>query len=162
MNWCLLYTKPKSEKSVAEKLKLMGFDVFCPLLKRRKQWSDRKQWVEEPLFPSYCFVKVYNSDRSMTFGVKGVLRYVFHCGKPATIREEEIEILERWFQEYNHESIEAISFQANEQIIIKSGALFDKKAKVIQKKGHYLKLLLKDIGLQVKVDLRKNIIQKIK
>jgi transcription antitermination factor NusG len=73
-----------------------------------------------------------------------------------------MELLKNWLQEYDHESIEAHSFQANDRIIIKSGALLDKQAQVIESKGNHLTLLLQDLGLQVKVDLRKNIVEKIK
>jgi hypothetical protein len=37
----------------------------------------------------------------------------------------------------------------------------DKKAEVLEKKGNYVLLLLEDLGLQVKVDLRKNIVEKL-
>jgi transcription antitermination factor NusG len=162
MNWYVLYTKSRSEKSVADKLSLSGFDVYCPILRRKKQWSDRWKWVEEPLFRSYCFVQASNSDREKVLNVQGVVRYVFHCGQPATIREKEMELLKGWLQQYDHESIEAQSFHANDRIIIKSGALLDKQAQVVESKGNYLTLLLQDLGLQVKVDLRKNVVEKVK
>ena len=162
MKWYVLYTKSRSEKSVADKLSLSGFEVYCPILRRKKQWSDRWKWVEEPLFRSYCFVQVSDLDRERVLSIQGVVRYVFHCGKPATIREKEMELLKNWLQEYDHESIEAQSFHANDRIIIKSGALLDKQAQVLESKGNYLTLILQDLGLQVKVDLRKNIVEKIK
>lgn len=162
MNWYVLYTKSRSEKSVSAKLSEQGFEVYCPILKKKKQWSDRWKWVEEPLFRSYCFVRVTEIDRERVLGVQGVVRYVFHCGKPATIREKEMELLKRWLQEYDHESIEAQSFQADDQIIIKSGTFLDKQARVIESKKNHLVLLLKDLGIKVKVDLRKNMVEKIK
>jgi transcription antitermination factor NusG len=162
MNWYVLYTKSRSEKSVADKLSLSGFEVYCPILKRKKQWSDRWKWVEEPLFRSYCFVQVSDIDREKVLSVQGVVRYVFHCGKPALIREKEMNLLKSWLMEYDHESIEAQSFHANDRIIIKSGALLDKQAQVLESKGNYLTLLLQDLGLQVKVDLRKNVVEKVK
>jgi hypothetical protein len=38
----------------------------------------------------------------------------------------------------------------------------DKEAEVLESKGNYALLLLEDLGLQVRVDLRKNIVEKIK
>ena len=58
MNWYVIYTKSRYEKAVSEKLALSGIEVYCPLLKRKKLWSDRWKWVEEPLFRSYCFVHI--------------------------------------------------------------------------------------------------------
>jgi transcription antitermination factor NusG len=161
MSWHVIYTKSRCEKAVADKLSLSGIEVFCPLLKRKKLWSDRWKWVEEPLFRSYCFVNVDEKDRDSVFSVQGVVRYVYHCGQPATIREKEMNLLKSWLLQYDHDSIEATNLNANDRIRIRSGALKDKEAEVLESKGNYALLLLEDLGLQVKVDLRKNILEKI-
>ena len=161
MNWYVIYTKSRSEKTVAEKLAKAGIEVFCPLLKRKKLWSDRWKWVEEPLFRSYCFVRLEDSERDQIFSVPGVVRYVFHCGKPAIIREKEMNLLKSWLTEYDHESIQAENLNVNDRIRIRSGALMDKEAEVLERKGNYALLLLEDLGLQVRVDLRKNIVEKL-
>lgn len=162
MNWYVIYTKSRSEKKVADKLAKAGIEVFCPLLKRKKLWSDRWKWVEEPLFRSYCFVRLEDQYRDLVFSVPGVVRYVYHCGKPAGIREKEMDLLKDWLAEYDHESIQAENLNVNDRIRIRSGALMDKEAEVLESKGNYALLLLEDLGLQVKVDLRKNIIEKLK
>lgn len=161
MNWYVIYTKSRSEKMVADKLAKAGIEVFCPLLKRKKLWSDRWKWVEEPLFRSYCFVRLEDSDRDQIFSVPGVVRYVFHCGRPAIIREKEMNLLKSWLIEYDHENIQAESLNVNDRIRIRSGSLMDKEAEVLERKGNYVLLLLEDLGLQVRVDLRKNMIEKL-
>lgn len=161
MNWYVLYTKSRFEKVVAEKLAFAGIEVYCPLLKRKKLWSDRWKWVEEPLFRSYCFVSLEDKDRDSVFSVPGVVQYVYHCGKPARIREKEMDLLKSWLMQYDHDGIEAESLNANDRIRIRSGALMDKEAEVVESKGNYALLLLEDLGMQVKVDLRKNIVEKI-
>ena len=161
MNWYVIYTKSRYEKAVADKLNLLGIEVYCPLLKRKKLWSDRWKWVEEPLFRSYCFVQLEDKDRDSIFSVPGVVRYVYHCGQPATIREKEMNLLKKWLNEYDHDSLEAVNLNVNDRIRIRSGALLDKEAEVLESKGHYALLLLEDLGLQVKVDLRKNIVEKL-
>ena len=161
MNWYVIYTKSRYEKAVADKLSLLGIEVYCPLLKRKKLWSDRWKWVEEPLFRSYCFVSLEEKDKDLVFSVPGVVRYVYHCGQPATIREKEMNLLKNWLMEYDHDSIETTNLNVNDQIRIRSGALMDKEAQVLESKGNYALLLLKDLGLQVRVDLRKNVIEKL-
>lgn len=161
MNWYVLYTKSRFEKAVADKLALLGLEVYCPLLKRKKLWSDRWKWVEEPLFRSYCFVSLEDTDRDSVYRVPGVVRYVNHCGKPAMIRAKEMELLKSWLMQYDHASIEACNLNVSDRIRIRSGALVDKKAEVLESKGNYALLLLEDLGLQVRVDLRKNIVEKI-
>lgn len=162
MNWHVIYTKSRSEKLVAEKLAQLGIEVYCPVLKLKKRWSDRYKLVEEPLFRSYCFVRISAADREKVFGVPAVVRYVFHCSKPAIIRDKEMEQLKSWLMDYEHESIEVRGLKANDQIVLKSGALMDKEALVLENKGNYATLYLKDMGVQVKVDLRKNIVERLK
>lgn len=161
MNWFVIYTKSRSEKMVADKLTKAGIEVFCPLLKRRKLWSDRWKWVEEPLFKSYCFVRLEDSDRNKVFSVPGVVRYVYHCGKPAIIRDKEMNLLKNWLIEYDHECIQTENLHVNDRIRIRSGALMEKEAEVLERKGNFALLLLEDMGLQVRVDLRKNIVEKL-
>lgn len=162
MNWYVIYTKSRYEKAVSEKLALSGIEVYCPLLKRKKLWSDRWKWVEEPLFRSYCFVYIDDKEREKVFSVPGVVRYLYHCGKPAIVRNKEMELLKNWLMQYDHDGIEAGSFNIKDRIVIRSGALMDKQAEVIESRGNYAVLFLEDLGMQVKVDLRKNIVEKIK
>lgn len=162
MNWYVLYTKSRYEKAVAEKLALSGIEVYCPLLKRKKLWSDRWKWVEEPLFRSYCFVHIDEKEKEKVFTVPGVVRYVNHCGRPAIVRNKEMDLLKNWLMQYDHDDIEAGSFNIKDRIVIRSGALMDKQAEVIESRGNYAVLFLEDLGMQVKVDLRKNIVEKIK
>ena len=162
MNWHVIYTKSRSEKLVAEKLSQLGFEVYCPVLKLKKRWSDRYKLVEEPLFRSYCFIRISATEREKVFRFPAVIRYVFHCGKPAIIRDKEMEQLKSWLMDYEHESIEVRGLNANDQIVLNSGPLMDNQALVLENKGNYAILYLKDMGVQVKVDLRKNIVEKLK
>ena len=52
-NWRAVYTKPRSEKKVAERLEEQGSEVYCPTQINLRQWSDRKKKVSAPVFPSY-------------------------------------------------------------------------------------------------------------
>jgi hypothetical protein len=54
-----------------------------------RQWSDRKKKVVVPLFNSYVFVQVADSDRSLVFQSVGAVRYLFWLAT-AIVRDEEI------------------------------------------------------------------------
>ena len=56
--WFAFYTKSRQEKSVHNTLINNGYEVYLPLLRERKKWSDSKKWVEYPLFKSYLFIKI--------------------------------------------------------------------------------------------------------
>ena len=93
MKWFVLYTKPRHEIKVAKALEKIGIISFCPVINKLKQYSDRKKKVTQPLLSSYVLVKIGDKDRNRVFGVPGIIRYVFWLGKPATVREQEIELM---------------------------------------------------------------------
>ena len=57
LQWKVIYVASRQEKKVFDRLKKEGIAVFLPLTKKLRQWSDRKKWVEFPLFNGYLFVK---------------------------------------------------------------------------------------------------------
>ncbi|HXH99828.1 MAG TPA: UpxY family transcription antiterminator [Sphingobacteriaceae bacterium] len=161
MNWYVLYTKSRYEKAVAEKLALSGLEVYCPLLKTKKKWSDRWKLVEEPLFRSYCLVCINERERDNVFRVPGVVRYLYFCGKPAIVRQEEIDVLKNWLDQYRHDSIESTEYHPQDKVLLKSGVLMDQSAEVLKSSGNYITLRLEGIGMEIRVDLRKNIVEKV-
>lgn len=161
MNWHVLYTKSRCEKAVAEKLALSGLEVYCPILKTKKKWSDRWKWVEEPLFRSYCFVCISDGERENVFKIPGVVRYLYFCSKPAIVRQEEIVVLKNWLDQYRHESIICTEYQRQDKVLLKSGILMDQSAEVLKSGGNYILLRLEALGMEIKVDLRKNIVEKV-
>lgn len=91
VTWYAAYTKPRNEKKVYSRLAERGIDVFLPLQKKIKQWSDRKKLVEEPLFRSYIFVRIGQKDYYSVLNTAGIVRYVTFGGKAAPIPDRQIE-----------------------------------------------------------------------
>ncbi len=89
--WHILYTKPRNEKKVAERLQKHGFEAYCPLIKTVRQWSDRKKKVQVPMFPSYILCKIEEPRRHELLEDPGILNFVFWLGKPALLRDSEVE-----------------------------------------------------------------------
>jgi len=91
--WIAVYTKPRHEKKVALELEKKGIEAYLPLLKERRRWSDRKKWVEFPLFRSYIFVRIRLKDALyvlQTFGVSKVVK----AGKViSVVRDNEIQAI---------------------------------------------------------------------
>ena len=58
LQWIVVRSKPRAEKVAFDQLMKKGIEVYLPLVKERRKWSDRKKWVELPLFSSYLFAKV--------------------------------------------------------------------------------------------------------
>lgn len=93
--WFAVYVKSRSEKKVHQALLKQEIDVFLPLQKRLKQWSDRKKWIEEPLIRSYLFVKITSKDYYNVLNTYGVVRYVTFLNKAISIPEWQIDILKK-------------------------------------------------------------------
>ena len=70
--WYAIYTKPRWEKKLAEKLEEKRIDHYLPMVKTLKLWSDRKKWVNEPLFKSYIFVHV-TQDTACVCGIHKIV-----------------------------------------------------------------------------------------
>ncbi|WP_343616061.1 UpxY family transcription antiterminator [Flavobacterium sp.] len=151
MNWYVLYTKPKWEKKVAEKLTQMGIVCYCPLISQIKQWSDRKKKVEVPLFNSYVFVQMADSDRNSVFQIAGVVRYLFWLGKPAIVRDEEINIIKTSLQSDNIADISVTSIQVGDKIKLEYGAFSNQSAIVKEVSKNYYVLVLESLGCVLKI-----------
>lgn len=90
-NWYALYVNVRHEKSITAKLGEQGIEVYLPIIRKYRQWSDRKKMVDLPLIPGYVFVKIAPHEMDKPRMVKGVINYVRFQGKPALIRDVEIE-----------------------------------------------------------------------
>jgi len=93
MNWYAVYTLPRAEKKAFAELVRKGMNAYLPLLRTLKQWSDRKKWVEEPLFRSYIFVNIPDNLYFEVLNTPGVVRYVIFEGKAVPIPQKQIDAI---------------------------------------------------------------------
>jgi len=93
MTWFAIYTFPRAEKKIHAELLNKGIEAYLPLLRTLKQWSDRKKWVEEPLFRSYVFVNISESKYFEVLNTPGIVRYVTFEGKAVPVPEQQIEAI---------------------------------------------------------------------
>lgn len=151
MNWYVVYTKPKWEKKVADKLNQVGIECYCPLITQVKQWSDRKKKIEVPLFNSYVFVRLNDSERNSAFQVSGVVRYLFWLGKPAIVKDQEIEIIKKSLTAPNLSEISVSTIQVGDKIKLESGAFTNQNAIVKEVSNNYYILVLETLGCVLKI-----------
>lgn len=148
MKWFVLYTKPQHEIKVANALGNMGIRSYCPVFKQLKKYSDRKKKVETPLLRSYVLVKIEDKDRNLVFSVPGIVGYVFWLGKPAIVREEEIELMEKNLSGiYDGVSISNIKKGTN--YTIPGGPFKGQNGKVVNLYKKRIKLELPGLGILV-------------
>jgi transcriptional antiterminator RfaH len=91
--WYAVYTNPRSEKQVFQRLEEAEIESFLPLQKTFRIWSDRKKLIEKPLLPSYVFVKVITKNFHHVWTIPGVVKFISFEGKPVSIPQNQIDNL---------------------------------------------------------------------
>lgn len=158
-HWMAIYTKPKNERKVFDKLQKLGFEVYLPLHKVVRQWSDRKKKILVPLISSYVFVKTDEANRLAVLKTIGVLNFVFWLGKPAIIQDIEIERIKYFLKEsINHEII-IENMAVGDVAMVSSGHFKGQKVEIVDtdNKEYFVNL----ISLGMRLRLSKLDVQKI-
>ena len=96
--WLVFYTKSRAEKKTSELLEKFGFQAYLPTHKVLRQWSDRKKKLEVPLFNSYIFVYELEAHIPEILKVPGISWNIRHNGKPAFLREKELQTIQRFIE----------------------------------------------------------------
>lgn len=132
--WYALYTRPRHEKRVDRQLKQKGIESYLPLRKELRRWSDRKKWVEEPLFRCYVFVRIPLQDYISALQTYGVVRMVSFNGRPAPIPDEQIDAVRRVLEEIK--TVEPISYLViGQKVEVIKGPLAGIRGVLIQKRN---------------------------
>lgn len=155
-NWYAVYTKPRWEKKVFGLLSEKGVEAYCPLNRVRKKWSDRVKWVEEPLFKSYVFVKVAEEEAAGVRLVNGVVNFVYWLGKPAIIKNKEIEIIRKFLNDHAEVQVAPLDLRVDSRITILQGALMDKTAKVVKVFNNKVRVVIESIGYSLVATIDKS------
>jgi transcription antitermination factor NusG len=145
-NWYVVYTKPRWEKKVYGLFVERGIEAYCPLNKVRKKWSDRIKWVEDPLFKSYVFVRVAEAEHTRVRMVSGVVNFIYWLGKPAVVKNKEIEVIRKFLNDYEEVWTEPVDLQQNATVVIRQGAFMDKEARVVGVAHNKVRVLIESIG----------------
>lgn len=163
MNWKVVYIASRQEKKVTERLASLGIKHFLPLYKQLRQWSDRKKWVEFPLFTGYLFVAPDPQQRDQVLQQPGVVAYVRYNGADAIVRDEEIRLIERMLESgYTLETINTPDdFEVGERVVIAEGPLKGQEVDILRRNNQEEYLVSFDtLGQSIKVNLPYHIFRK--
>lgn len=91
--WLAVQTWPRYEKKVAAELGKKQMEVFLPLVRSERQWSDRRQAVDIPLFPTYLFIRAPETfdSRISVLRTNGVINFVGARNVGTPVPQSEIE-----------------------------------------------------------------------
>jgi len=133
--WFAVYVKSRSEKKVALEFEIEGIDFYLPLVKKLKQWSDRKKWVEEPLFRSYIFVHIEQKQYYQVLQTQNVVKYVTFEGKAVPIRDEQIEAVRYFLNEKDPENIDNQIWEKGQRVEVISGSMAGLSGELVEIRG---------------------------
>jgi transcription antitermination factor NusG len=154
--WYAVYTRPRWEKKVAENLSARDIVNYCPLNRVTRQWSDRKKLVYEPLFTSYVFVQLLDNEHRAVRECDGVINIVHWLGKPAIIKNEEIETIRRFLNQYTNVQIERQNIHINDRVRIINGPLSEMEGVIVYVNNNQVKVELPSLGCLMYVNLIKS------
>jgi len=134
---------------VARLLDEKGVEAYCPLNKVYRQWSDRRKLVQEPLFKGYVFVHLEDEHKWDVKKIDGILNFVYWNGKPAVVRDEEIETIKKFLSEFSDVEVEDLKLAVRTPVRIKRGILMNYQGIVVEVMGNKARVKIESMGVQL-------------
>ena len=126
-----------------------GVECYCPLNRVKRKWTDRIKTIEEPLFKSYVFVKVDDTERTKVRLTNGVINFVYWNGKPAIVKEKEIQTIKRFLDEHEAVQVRPMELMPNQVVLITSGAFMDQQAVVLDANKKEVRVAILSLGQEL-------------
>jgi len=121
--WYAIYTKPRWEKKLAERLEDKRIEHYMPLIKTLRLWSDRKKWVQEHLFKSYIFVHVNQDEYLSAIQTPGAVKYITFERKPVSIPPIQIEAIKIFVESGEDIIIDTPELKIGDRVQVIRGSL---------------------------------------
>ena len=148
-NWFVIYTKPKSELKILERLTDLGIEAYTPTKIEVRKWSDRKKKVTVCLLPSMVLVCLQEKEVNKVFEVPGVRRYLFVHGKRARVTNDEVLAMKHYI-ENTYQLLDKKDHLVGSKIKIPS---LNQEAEIISVKGKRCIAQLELLGATVSFQL---------
>jgi transcriptional antiterminator RfaH len=134
--WYIIYTKPKNEKKLAERLSAREINCFLPLVKVVKNWHDRKKILLEPAFPSYMFVNLKKlSDYFDALNTDGAVTYVKAGQQPSIVRQHVIDQIKTVIHQDNVQVVSE-NIEAGMTRVITEGPFAGLDCEIVRRNGN--------------------------
>lgn len=146
-NWYAVYTRPQYEKKVAETFARKKIESYCPLNKIVRHWLGKS--VQLPLFKSYVFVRLNQTQLQEVKAVDGVISLVSWLGKPAVIRDIEIDMIKRFLSVHKEIRLEKTPVNTTEMVKLTEGTRVQKEGGIIAIGAVGPRLLLPSLGYRL-------------
>lgn len=163
-HWKVVYTASRQEKKVSGLLEREGIVHYLPVTKKLRAWSDRRKWVEMPLFPGYMFVKPGALERDRVLEIPGVVRYLRYNGADALMSQDEINVIRNIIEKGYAIEQAGPDLEKGDRVRIESGPMKGIEADVLQsgKGGDQVLITFDTISQTIRVTLPAGYLKRIK
>ena len=154
--WYAIYTRPRWEKKLAERLEEKRIEHYLPLIKTLKIWSDRKKWVQDPLFKSYLFVHVNEGEYLPAIQTPGAVKYVTFERKAVSIPPLQIEAIKTFIESGEELVSDLPEMKIGDRVRIMRGPLNGLEGTLVEfQNKHRVRIMIEGIqqSLHLKVPL---------
>jgi len=160
--WFVIKTNPRAETKVNQRLLDNGFITFFPTYTVIKIWSDRKKKVKQALISSTIFVQTTLSNLKDVYTIQGVHSILKFMGKPAIVKENEIDVLKLLSDNWNKEGITPLTnYRKGELIEVLSGPFEGRIANVLLDKSKFRLIIeIESLGSGFEIDVPKSFVKK--
>lgn len=143
--WIAVYTRPRSEKKVANELAKCEIESYVPIQSVVKQWSDRKKKVDCVVIPMVVFAKVDHESVPYVKKLPLVIKVLSLPGQnnPARIPDKQIYQLQFMLKECDVPVVfEQTEFKRFDKVRVIRGNLSGLEGEVIRTNDGQTKLLV--------------------
>ncbi|WP_390940589.1 UpxY family transcription antiterminator [Phocaeicola abscessus] len=108
--WYVAYTLSRHEKSVAEKLKLMGIECYVPVQEEIRSYKGGRKKIQRVVLPMTIFIHGTNKERLEALQLPSVTHYLMAIGQHriATIPSDQMDRF-RFMLDYSDTTIEKLN-----------------------------------------------------
>ena len=162
--WLVVYVSSRQEKKVSAYLTKRKVDNYLPMVRLLRQWSDRKKFVDFPMFPGYLFVRPTATQYDDVITIPGVVNYLKFSREPAIVTNKEIDIIRTIESSgYYAENIPMpTDYELGEKVIVKEGPLRGQTGVLMRKdKEDSFLILFETIGQSLKVKIPYQMLGKV-
>ena len=155
--WFVVWTASRAEKKVESRIAAMGIEVWLPMVKEKRRWSDRWREVVTPLFPGYIFASGAAEHWYQLLRTTGVVTVVKEGGRPALLADDFMASL-RQAVEFSGVVAERVTERAEyspgDEVIVQEGVLAGVRGVVQDRRsGRQLVIWVREIGRGVAVTI---------
>ena len=153
-NWYIVYTRQKCETKVANSFTKNKIENLCPVNCSEVRHFRKMRSVFEPLFPGYVFVNVEESQLPSLSKFANVTGLIYWKCKPAIIKDEEIEAIKEFTDNYKNIRIENTEVDLNDVVRSIDSSFYSFDTNFLSSKNNSVKVILPSLGVVMVAEMK--------